>query len=359
MEISQIILNILNIELLGSEIWRYLAFVLSLVLYFPISKITKYLLSNILTQWAEKTKIKFDDILIKSLNPPASMFVFALLFYIGSKFITNEGVQIIFAKTLNFLLIIPIVYFLIKFTTELARQYITKGLGNKKISESAVNILIRIMRIMLISIGALLILANLGYNISALLAGLGIVGLAFSLAAQDIIKNFFAGLSLIFDKTFVKGERIKFNDNTGFIEELKLRTTKIRTYDGVLLTVPNSTLADNIVENITKVPRIKVKQTIGVTYDTSSKKLKQAKEIILKAITDEKHADEKRTWIYFSNFGAYSLDISIIYYSKDLNEDDWPQKVEFRERINFVIKEGFEKAGIEMAFPTQTIELKK
>ena len=359
MELSQIILSILNIKFSGNEIWKYLVFALILLLYFPIAKITRYILNNILTKWAEKTTIKFDDIIVKSINPPANMFVFAFLFFIGSKLITNEWVQIIIEKTLNLLLIIPIVYFLISFTTEFAGQYLKSETGNKKINESAINVLIRVIRIILICIGALLILANLGYNISALLAGLGIIGLAFSLAAQDIIKNFFAGISLIFDKTFVNGERIKFNENIGFVEELKIRTTKIRTYDGVLLTIPNSMLADNIVENVTKTPKIKVKQTIGVTYDTPTKKLKKAKEIILKAITDEKHADEKRTWIYFDNFGAYSLDIVVIYYSKDLDEDDWPQKVEFKERVNFAIKEGFEKAGIEMAFPTQTIELKK
>ena len=131
-----------------------------------------------------------------------------------------------------------------------------------------------IIRIALFLIGFLLILSNLGYNISSLLAGLGVGGLAFALAAQDILKNFFAGIALIFDKTFNKGERVQFQGNSGIIEELKLRSTKLRTYDGTLLTIPNSQLSDNIVENVTKVPRVKVVMTIGVVYGTTSKKIK-------------------------------------------------------------------------------------
>jgi len=125
------------------------------------------------------------------------------------------------------------------------------------------------------------------------------------------------------------------------------------------LTIPNAKLADNIVENVTKVPRVKVKMTLGVTYNTSSKKLKEAKKIIQKAIDDNEDADGESTTIYFDNFGAYSLDIKVFYYANTLTMNNWKQRVKMKDEVNFAIKDGFEKAGIEFAFPTQTIELKK
>ena len=355
-----LVLNIFNFELFGNEIWRYTTFLVSLIISYPIGKIIAYVINHYLLQWAKKTDWKFDDILIESINPPISMFAFAGLFYFGSTFINSVGAQIVLGKIFNLLVIIPVVYFMIKFSTGMVGAYLKDHAPNgKKVNEAAIDLLISLLRIILFAIGLLLILGNIGYDISALLAGLGVGGLAFALAAQDILKNFFAGISLIFDKTFAKGERVNFEGNSGKIEEVKLRTTKLRTYDGTLLTIPNAKLADNMVENVTKVPRVKVKMTIGVTYDTSSKKLKEAKKIIMAAVKENEHSDEKSTDIWFDNFGAYSLDIQVIYYAKELTMDNWSQRIHMKEGINFAIKEEFEKAKIDMAFPTQTVEIKK
>jgi len=118
-------------------------------------------------------------------------------------------------------------------------------------------------------------------------------------------------------------------------------------------------LADNIVENVTKVPRVKVKMTLGVTYDTSSEKLREAKKIIMDALKKQPDVNEESATIYFDNFGPYSLDIQVYYYAKKLTMNDWTPRVKMKEDVNFMILEGFEKAKIEFAFPTQTVEIKK
>lgn len=351
--------NILAMVFFGNELWRYLFFIIAILATYPVAKVIQYILNHYLIKWTKKTKVKFDDILVASINPPITMFVFAGLFYVGASYLQGEALRPILDKTFNFLIIIPVVYFLIKFSTEAIGFYLKgEAKGKNRVNEAAIDLLMSIIRISLFLVGALLILANLGYNVSALLAGLGVGGLAFALAAQDILKNFFAGIALIFDKTFGKGERVKFEGFSGFIEELKLRSTKIRTYDGTVLTVPNAMLADNIVENVTKIPKVKVSMILGVTYDTSVEKLREAKKIIEDAILAEEYTDKESFWIYFDNFGPHTLDIQVIYF-ETLTMDDWPERIYVKERINFAIKEGFEKAGIEFAFPTQTIELKK
>ncbi len=349
--------NYINIEIFSNTISDYLVLIFYIFLAFPISKLVNYILQNYIMEWTSKTESKFDDVIFGSLNPSITMFIFAGMFAFGISSILGV-IRPVFDKILNFLLIIPIVYFMIKFSTEMIRIYL-KGNRKNKRNEAAIDLLIQIIKIILFVIGVLLILGNLGYDVSALIAGLGVGGLAFALAAQDILKNFFAGIAIIFDKTFGKKERVNFEGNSGIIESIGLRSTKLRTYDGTMLTIPNAMLSDNIVENVTKVPRVKVKMTIGLVYSTTSSQIKKAKKIIQKAIDNNEDADGDSTTIYFDNFGAYSLDIKIYYYAKTLTMNDWHPRVKMKEAINLEILEKFEKADIQMAFPTQTIELKK
>lgn len=353
--IQDFLFTILSFQLFSNSIMSYVILVILLLIAHPISKSINYFLNNYIKKWASKTKSQFDDILFDSINPSITMFVFAGCFYLGSRNFIGTFAPIL-DKIFNFLIIVPVVYFMIKFTTGMIGFYL-KG-DKKRINETGIDLLMQILRISLFLIGILLILANLGYNVSALLAGLGVGGLAFALAAQDILKNFFAGVSLVFDKTFNKGERVQFNGVSGKIEELKLRSTKLRTYDGTLMTIPNAMLADNMVENITKVPKVKVKMVIGVVYSTTSEKLQEAKKIIQESIDNHEFTDVGNHDVWFDNFGAYSLDIQVIYYAK-LTMDEWAKRVQLKDEVNFAIKKGFEKAKIEMAFPTQTIELKK
>ena len=355
MVLETITFYLINFSLFGNEIWRYFAFIFIIGLSYPAGKFFAFFLGNYLLKWAQKTKIKFDELLVRSLNPPITMFVFAALFFVAKE-ILNPGVyDVLLNKIFNFLLIIPLVYFMIKFSTEALGFYL-KGDKRKDINEAGIDLMMQVIRIALLIIGILLILANLGYNINALLTGLGVGGLAFALAAQDILKNFFAGVAMILDKTFKKGDRIRFEGNVSFVNEVKLRTTKLRTLDGTILTVPNSKLAENTLENIAMAPKVKTSFTIGLVYATTTAQLKQAKEIIEKIL--EKDEDIERYWVFFDNFGAFSLDINVTYFMK-YTYSDWPARGICKERINLAVKEEIEKAGMSFAFPTQTIELMK
>jgi MscS family membrane protein len=351
-------LDLFNIVFLGNELWRYGTFFLVLFSSYFVAGIFKFVIDRYLTAWAKKTAFELDDCLVNSLNPSITMFVWAGMFYVAGLFLNTTAFGLIFEKIFNFLMIIPIVYFMIKFSTEVLSHYLKTSTNGKK-NEAAIDLLVSIVRISLFLIGILLILGNFGYDVTALLAGLGVGGLAFALAAQDILKNFFSGIALIFDKTFKKGEKVVFEGNSGIIEELKLRSTKLRTYDGTLLTIPNSMLADNIVENVTQVPVVKVKMTLGLTYNMNSKQIKTAKKIVMDVLTSQPDVDEPRTTVYFDSFGAFSLDLKVYYYAHKLTMDDWNERTQMKEDINLGILEGFEKAGIEMAFPTQTLHIEK
>lgn len=351
------ILELINMNILGNEIWRYLLFVLIMLSNYPLSKVIVHVLDNFLIMWAKKANFKFIDILLSSLNPPVSMFIIAATFYIGKSFLYLGILEELFHSIFTFLIVIPFVYFLIKFSTETLAHYLKnhKKKGGS-VNEAAIDLLTKMIKYGLVIIGILIILSNLGYNITAILTGVGIGGLAFALAAQDILKNFFAGIALVFDKTFNKGERIVFQGNSGRIEELNLRSTKVRTYDGTLLTIPNAKLADNIVENVTKVPNIKVSLTVGLTYDTPAKKIEKAKQILEKIIKEHPKTIADRVWIWFDNFNAYSLDIQVVFFST-YTMADWPERVYYKDEIFLEIKKQFDKEKLSFAFPTQTLDL--
>ena len=195
--------------------------------------------------------------------------------------------------------------------------------------------------------------------VSALLAGLGLGGLAFALAAQDTIKNLFGSLVIFTDKPFGLGDRINYDGHDGVIEEVGLRSTRLRRLDGHQVTIPNGELANKSIHNIAKRPFIRRIFTLGVTYDTTPEKVSRAKEILEDVLKDHEGMDPKGEMlprVYFSDFSSSSLDFKCMYWYHPAAYWDY---MKFSEWVNLEILRRFNEEGIEFAFPTQTIHLAK
>ena len=352
------ILNfIINYQIFGNTLKNLIIFLLILFITYILTKIIKKIFNKNL-----QDKLKQSENKIIALFQDDIYLILKMTIYIGGIYLAilqiNFPNEELLKKTIQMFVILPILYVIMKFVLGNIKQYFHEKSDKDKLNEVAINLIIKILNIFAIVILFLLFLSNLGYDITALLTGVGIGGLAFALAAQDILKNVFSGFMLIFDKTFKKGERITFEGITGVIQEISIRSTKIRTIEGTIMTIPNSKLAESNLENVTKRPKERVKMTIGLTYDTSVKKLELAKKIIFNIIDKEKTTDSDSIWVWFDSFGDFSLNLQVIYYGKfKLNQ--WPERVYFKDRINMAIKTQFEKNKINMAFPTQTIEIKK
>ena len=193
--------------------------------------------------------------------------------------------------------------------------------------------------------------------VSALIAGLGLGGLAFALAAQDTIKNLFGSLVIFSDKPFALGDRINYDGHDGTIEEVGLRSTRLRRLDGHQVTIPNGELANKSIHNIAKRSFIRRIFTVGIIYDTPPAKVKEAKGILEEILKDHEGFDPKGELlprVYFSDFSASSLDFKCMYWYHPPAYWDY---MDFSERVNLEILQRFNDAGIEFAFPTQTIHL--
>jgi MscS family membrane protein len=216
------------------------------------------------------------------------------------------------------------------------------------------------IRIFLIVLFVLFTAENVfGADITAWLAGLGIAGLAVSLAAQDSIKNLFGSFTILLDRPFSVGERVTIEQADGTVEEIGFRSTKIRTLDGMVVTIPNSKVVDSAVKNVARRPHIRRVMNITITYDTPADKIEQAVQIIRDIlahpdIAGNLDAGKFAPRVSFDEFNADSLNIKVFYWF--VPPDYW-QYLEHAQRFNLMLFRAFEQADIDFAFPTQTIHL--
>jgi MscS family membrane protein len=208
-------------------------------------------------------------------------------------------------------------------------------------------------RVIVIAVGAIYLLRAIsGKPMSALLAGLGIGGLAIALASQDTLKNFFGSIVIMLDKPFKVGQRVVVEGNDGVVEEIGFRSTRVRTLTGHLVTVPNEKMASANIENIGRRPHIRRLSNITITYDTPLEKVEKAVNIIREILDNHEGMDpDFPPRVYFNEFNDASLNIIMIYW---YHPPDYWAFVSFSERVNLQIMREFEKEGIEFAFPTTT-----
>ncbi len=220
------------------------------------------------------------------------------------------------------------------------------------------------LRVVLWVVGVLFITKSVfEQDIGALLAAAGVAGLAVTLAAQDSLKNLFGSVTILMDRPFQIGERIVYSGYDGVIEEIGFRSTKLRTLTGHVVTIPNSNIVNDPVENIGQRPSIRRILNVTITYDTPAAKVKEAVEI-LRGILEEDDirgpihpvidGNELPPRVYFNDYNPESLNIFVIYWYAPPAYWDY---LEHAQKLNLQILEEFEKAGIEFAFPTQTLYL--
>jgi small-conductance mechanosensitive channel len=214
---------------------------------------------------------------------------------------------------------------------------------------SAIGIIRLLVTVALFAIAIILILDNLGVNVTGLVAGLGIGGIAIGLAAQGIFSDLFAALSIIFDKPFRKGDTVRWDLNTGTVEQIGLKTTRIRSAEGQQIVISNANLLNKELNNFSNLDRRRVLLTLGLAYQTSPEQCARIPEM-LKALV-ESHKKVKLVRCGMVAFGPSTLDFELHF---DVRSDDWEQVFAIRNAVCVEILRAFDEAGIQFAYPTQT-----
>jgi MscS family membrane protein len=296
---------------------------------------------------------------------PASLALLALGLAVGLGFIWKEDVVAgIARKAILFLYMFAVGWFAFNLVDliDLALRRAAAKTANP-LDDMVVPLVRKSLRIFMVIVFAIMVLQNVfELNITGFLASLGIAGLAISLAAQDSVKNLFGSLTVFFDRPFAVGQRIKFDAFDGIVEEIGFRSTRIRTLEGHLVTVPNMVFIDKTVENVALRPSIRRILDVTITYDTPPEKIRQAVQIIKDILAEPAFAEPfdmtlTPPRVAFDNFNADSLNIKVLYWYQLTDGRDYWGYLDHTERFNLRLFEAFAKAGIEFAFPTQTLYL--
>jgi len=301
---------------------------------------------------AKKTRGKLDDIMVDMLEEPIVLAVMIIGIWWGYDHLEfSERIQSFSTKIFSVLVVINLTWLVVRLVDAIIVEYLIP-LAQRKAENTAEqfgSIIRKSIRTILWILGIIIALSNAGYNVGALLAGVGIGGIAMAMAAKDFVANMFGGITVFIDKPFIVGDRIQIDGFDGTVIEIGIRSTRLRTLAGRIVTVPNNKFTDSYVENVTLEPTRKITATFGLTYDTNADRIEEAvaliKEIVLREpdVLDDAHA-------WFSGFGDFSLNVSLIYYVR--KEGDL---FEVPNRINLSVLREFDSKGLEFAFPTQTI----
>jgi MscS family membrane protein len=351
-------LSFLDQKMLGIPCSVYALSFLAIMGGFFVKAILSFVLKKI-RKLVSKTKVPFDDIMVDSISSPLQWFAVVTGFYIAASLfpLPEEPVNIarfvpaIFKGITVFL----VVWVLVRMTNDATALWIEKARQKKsKIESQVAPIVKRGLKAFLIVTGALLFMQNLGYSVGGLLAGLGIGGMAVALASKDTLSNIFGAIVIFVDKPFQTGDWIEVGNIEGVVEEIKLRTTTVRTFANSLITLPNSSLTTTAINNWSRMKKRRIQMTVGITYDTPPDKVEKAVQSIKEIILNDPAIHSDFFLVYFNAFGPYSLDIFIYCFTV---ATQWAEFLSVKEKFMLKIMKAFKELGVEFAFPTQTLFL--
>jgi small-conductance mechanosensitive channel len=344
-------LEFLDHTFLGNSVLQWTIAAAVLLASYLLLRLAKHIAGRRLAALSTRTATQWDDVIAEAINKTRALFLFVTGIFIASQFLQLPGrTQSIIHNLFIITLLIQAGIWLGVITISTLEQHRQRALKKNPAAATTINALGFLSRILIWSVVLLVALDNLGIDVTALVAGLGIGGVAVALSVQNILGDLFASLSIILDKPFVIGDFLIIDDYMGSVEYVGLKTTRVRSLSGEQLIFSNSDLLKSRIRNYGRMFERRVVFSIGVTYDTPREKLKRIPGIIREAIEAEDNTRFDRS--HFMNYGDYSLHFETVYY---VLSADYNSYMDIQQSIYFTIHEAFEQQGIEFAYPTQTL----
>ena len=348
----------LTYEVFEIPIWQYLAAFIYIFLAFYLSKLVDFVARGWLKKLTEKTETRLDDLLLNLLHGPVKTVSFVIFLYIGLRVFTwADWMNEFLPKAFKLIVICVFAYVLLKAIDLLMVMWKdrSEAAGDKAFDEQLFPVVRKSLKVFILIVTFLFICDNVfNQDIKAILTSLSIGGLALGLAAQDTLSNFFGAVVVFIDKPFRVGDRIQLPDVDGTVESIGLRSTRVRNLEGHFITVPNKTMQNATITNITRRPNIKTTMNIGLTYDTSTAKVKRAIAILEEIY--RAHPKTKDLIVSFNQFGDSALNIMVVHWYDSLDAKEYLNAM---QDLNLKLKERFDAEQISFAFPSRTVYLKQ
>lgn len=325
----------------------------TVVLVFGALLVARGLILRRLTALAGRTRTEVDDILAETLRRTTFLFLFFVALYAGLRVLTLPASLAQATRILGVLVLaLQLMLWGNVLIASTIRRQMKRRLEEDPGAATTINALGFVGRLALYVIILLLALDNLGIDITALVTGLGIGGIAVALALQNVLGDLFGSLAIVLDRPFVIGDFIIVDDMAGTVEYIGLKTTRVRSLAGEQLVFSNSDLLGSRIRNFKRMQERRVLFRLGVTYDTPRAQLERIPGLLRAVI--EKQAGARFDRAHFAAYGAFSLDFEVVYY---MLVPDYSAYMDVQQAVNLDVHRSFEEAGIEFAFPTQTLHV--
>jgi len=342
---------------LDNPVWEYLATIVFIGLAIYAAKLVSFLIQYKMRKLAGKTATRIDDLMLDLSHGPVKVIVLVVFLHVGlrifvwpewAKTYISDGLKVVVAGTITYL-----IFKLVDLGMQVWHKRIHAS-GEAVLDMHLLPVIRKTAKGFVLIVAVLVTSQNLGMNVTGLLASLSIGGLAVGLAAQDTLSNLFGAVALFVDKPFRIGDYIQFDKVDGTVEGIGLRSTRVRNQEGHLVVIPNRTMANASLTNVSKRPTIKTAMNIGLTYDTPAEGIQRAIKIIEEIYRP--HPKTADLIVCFDKFESSSLNIQVVHW---WNSTDYKDYLDNFQLLNLELKRRFDAEGIRFAFPTQTIYLKQ
>lgn len=334
----------------GNTVLHYLIAAGSILVCWVILKLVKKKVIGVLTRLTARTSTIFDDMLVKGAEKFAIPYIYLLANY---SILTQLNLHPKLERTLSAALAVVTAYYIIRLLNYVLHAGVVAYMEARNERPERIkqlNGILLVVKVMTWLLGIMMLIDNLGYDITALVTGLGVGGIAIALAAQNILGDLFSYLVIFFDKPFEIGDFIKVGSDSGVVEKIGIKTSHVRSLDGQILVIPNAEMVKTVINNYKRLERRRVILTIGVTYETDPASLRKITGMIKAIIEKQEMVSFDRA--HFKAFGDFSLNFEVVYY---IDSPDYLIFMNAQEAIGLAIFDAFADARIDFAYPTQTL----
>jgi len=340
--------------LFGNAIGKWLTAVTIFIIFLLLRKQLSRLVTLIALKWVQKSETTLDDEILYVVQRPVALGMILLGFNVSFSFLQFSP---IFAQmishtitTLTIVLVAWTLYRIIKLF-ESSHELIAKRFKTDN-GITLAKLMLSILKTIVLIIAGMNILSAWGINITGFVASLGLVGMAFALAAKDTASNFFGSMVIFTDQPFKVGDWIKTPEVEGTIETIGIRSTKVRTFARALVSVPNGNMANAAILNWSEMNKRRIKMTLGLTYGTTAAQMRSILEEMRELLKNDEEIHQQTIYIHFTEFQDSALGIFCYFFTKTTK---WGEYMAVRERINLELMEIVERNGAAFAFPSQSL----
>ena len=336
-------------------LWQWIGIALAIFLGLGLKVLVSWTV-DLVAKFAARSDSTWDDLLIHAISPPLGYVAAAALWYLALSVLRLDGVALSVASVALQLFLSVVLIWLVYRCTGVLTEYLRRWADRTEstLDDQLVPLFSRTIKIMVVILGVLLAIQNLGINVLSLLAGLGIGGLAFALAARDTVANFFGSLMILFDRPFQVGDWIVVDGAEGTVEEIGFRSTRIRTFYNSVVSIPNSEIANAHIDNMGSRRYRRTRTYLSVTYDTPPETMEAFLEGIKNIIKANPHTRKDYFHCVFHEYGDSGLNILLYFFFEVSN---WSEELVQRQNVFLEILRLAKDLGVEFAFPTQTLHV--